>query len=141
VDIQGGFLTASGPYVSSSNAVLNCALRARYPRQLRPASVSGSITLNGNLSVNLTNSYVPLVNDSFTILMAGARNSTFENFLYPSSEVSMQMSNTATSVILRVVSVRVHKPLIAAAATFRFQHQPDLDGGVEHDLSTEFSPD
>jgi hypothetical protein len=36
---------------------------------------------------------------------AGARNGTFANFIYPSNEVAMILSNTATSVIVRATNI------------------------------------
>jgi hypothetical protein len=38
-------------------------------------------------------------------LTAGALNGTFANFIYPSNEVSMISSNTATSVIVRAMNI------------------------------------
>ena len=82
MDIRSGFLAANGGYVSSSNAVLNCALSGTTPgTNYGQLKVSGSVTLNGTLSVNLTNNYIPTTNDSFTVLSAGTRNGTFANFV------------------------------------------------------------
>jgi hypothetical protein len=106
VDIQSGLLAMSGGYVSASNALLNCAIGGKTPGtnygQLR---VSGTVVLMGNLSVNLTNGYFPATNDTFTLLTAGTRSNTFANFIYPSNIVTMQLSNTATSVIAQVTGV------------------------------------
>ena len=108
VDIQGGFLAASGGYASSSNAVLNCALSGTKPgTNYGQLQVSGSVTLNGNLSVKLANGFIPAVNDSFTVLTAGTRNGTFASFSYPSNEVTMQLSNAVDSVIVSVSAVLV----------------------------------
>jgi hypothetical protein len=106
VDIQTGVLAANGGYASSSNAVLNCAIAGTVPAaNYGQLQVSGSVTLRGTLSVNLTNNYVPTTNDSFAVLTAGALNGTFANFIYPSNEVSMISSNTATSVIVRAMNI------------------------------------
>jgi hypothetical protein len=43
-------------------------------------------------------------------LSAGTRNGAFANFIYPSNQVSMLMSNTSTSVIVRVTNVLVMPP-------------------------------
>src|SRR5207244_3201242 len=60
VDIQSGVLAANGGYVSSSNAVLNCALSGTTPgANFGQLQVSGSVTLNGTLSFNLANTCVP----------------------------------------------------------------------------------
>jgi hypothetical protein len=108
VDIQSGFLAANGGYVSSSNAVLNCALSGTSPgTNYGQLQVAGAVTLNGTLSVNLTNYYIPATNDSFTVLSAGTPNGAFANFIYPSNQVSMLLSNTTNSVIVLVTKVFV----------------------------------
>jgi hypothetical protein len=145
VDIQTGVLAANGGYASSSNAVLNCAIAGTIPAtNYGQLQVSGSVTLNGTLSVNLTNNYIPATNDSFTVLTAGTRNGTFANFIYPSNQVSMLLSNTSTSVIVRVTDVLVvAKPLLmppqlsgsninltwtaVSNTTYRVEFNPDLD--------------
>jgi hypothetical protein len=83
--------------------VLNCALAGSSYGQVQ---VAGSATLNGTLSINLTNNYIPTTNDSFTVLTASTLNGAFANFTYPSSKLSMLMSNTANSVIVFVTGVR-----------------------------------
>jgi hypothetical protein len=129
VDIQTGILAASGGYASSSNAVLNCAIAGTIPAtNYGQLLVSGSVTLNGTLSLNLTNNYIPTTNDLFTVLTAGACNGTFANFIYPSNEVSMILSNTVTSVIVRAGKILAGpQPLLVPAQLsggdfgFRFQ--------------------
>jgi len=115
VDIQRGVLYANGSgYASSSNAVLNCALLGTTPgTNYGQLQVSGPVTLNGSLSVTLTNNYIPTTNDSFTVLTAGSRNGAFANFIYPSNKVSMILSNTSTSVIVRATNIlAVPQPLL-----------------------------
>jgi hypothetical protein len=122
VDIQSGFLAANGGYVSSSNAVLNCALSGTLPgTNYGQLQVAGSVTLKGTLSVNLTNNFFPTTNDLFAVLTAGTCNGTFANFIYPSNEVSMIFSNTATSVIVRVMNI--------LALPQRLLWQPQFSGG------------
>lgn len=50
---------------------------------------------------------MPSTNDSFTVLTAGARNGAFANFYYPSNAVTMQLSNTTSSVIVEVTGAAV----------------------------------
>jgi hypothetical protein len=146
VDIQRGVLYADGGgYASSSNAVLNCALAGTTPgTNYGQLQVSGAVTLNGTVSVNLTNNYIPTTNDSFTVLSAGTRNGTFTTFSYPSNQVTMQLSNTASSVIVRVTGVAVPPPAplllpptlsgtnvlltwtAVSNTTYRVQFNPDL---------------
>src|SRR5207248_6064236 len=104
--------------------------------------VAGTVTLNGALSVNLTNGYSPTTNDSFTVLTAGARAGTFASFSYPSNQVTMQLSNTTTSVIARVTGVIPPPPVLltpeilgtnvkltwtaVSNLTYRVEYKPDL---------------
>jgi hypothetical protein len=146
VDIQTGVLYANGGgYASSSNAVLNCAIGGTVPEtNYGQLQVAGSVTLDGTLSVNLTNNYIPTTNDSFIVLIAGTRNGTFANFIYPSNAVTMQLSSTATSVILSVNNVLVvPQPLLlplllsgsnvtltwtaVSNTTYRAEFNPDLN--------------
>jgi hypothetical protein len=121
VEIRRGILQATGGYAPRSNSLLNCALGGTTAGtgfgQLR---VSGTVNLNGSLSVDLINGFLPATNDSFTVLTAGTRNGTFANFFYPSNEVTMQMSNAPNSVIVRVTAIlRVARPKLL---------QPELVG-------------
>ncbi len=106
VDIRSGILAANGGYVSSSSALLNCALGGTVPgTNYGQLQVAGTVTLNGALSVDLVSGFSPALNDSFTVLTAGTRNGTFGNFFYPSNAATMQLSNTPNSVIVRVTDV------------------------------------
>lgn len=106
VDIRSGILAANGGFISTSNALLNVALGGTQAGtnhgQLR---TSGTITLNGGLSVDLLPGYTPALNDTFAVLTAGTRNGTFNKFSYPSNVVSMQLSNTPTAVLLGVTNI------------------------------------
>jgi hypothetical protein len=112
VDLQSGFLSASGgAYASASNAVLNCGLTGPVPgTNYGQLQVAGPVTLNGTLRVNLTNNYIPTTNDSFTLVTAGTRNGAFTGFSYPSNQVTMVLSNTATSVVAQVTGVVPQSP-------------------------------
>ena len=106
VDIHSGILAANGGYVSSSNAVLNCALGGIAPGTgYGQLQVAGTVNLDGSLSVDLGSAFIPEVNDSFSILTAGTRNGTFANFSYPSNMVTMQLSNSLNAVLVRVTDV------------------------------------
>ncbi len=136
VDIQSGVLAANGGYGSSSNAVLNCALSGTLRgTNYGQIQVSGSVTLNGTLSVNLANNYLPTTNDSFTVLSAGTCNGAFANFIYPSNKVSMLLSDTTTSVIVRVSAGTRRSPTDASAAgAGRLERGAYLDSHLEHHL-------
>jgi hypothetical protein len=106
VDLRSGILAANGGYVSSTNALLNCALGGTTAgTNYGQLQVAGTVSLNGNLSVDLLPGFSPALNDSFTVLTAGTRNGAFAGFFYPSNAVSMHLSNTPTSVVLRITNV------------------------------------
>jgi len=114
VDIRSGILAANGGYVSATSALLNCGLGGTTPGtghgQLQ---VPGTVTLNGALSVDLLPGFSPAVNDSFTVVSAGTRNGAFGSFSYPSNRVTMTLSNTPGSVVLRVTNVfSIPQPLL-----------------------------
>jgi hypothetical protein len=111
VDIQSGILAANGGYFCSSNSTLNCALWGTTPgATYGQLQVSGTVNLDGTLSVNLTNNYIPTTNDTFTVVSAGTRSGTFVSFTYPSNVVSMSLSNAASSEIVRVTGVSLQQP-------------------------------
>ena len=144
VEIQTGILAANGGYTSTTNALLQCAIGGStvgsgYGR----LQLSGAVTLNGGLGVVLSNGFLPATNDTFTVLTAGTRNGAFANFYYPSNEVTMQMSNTANSVIVRVTDVLVvARPILlrpellgqeitftwtaSSNLTYRLEYNPDF---------------
>ena len=143
VDIRSGILAANGGFVSSSNGLLNCALGGTTAGTNHgQLQVGGPVTLNGKLSVDLVNGFSPATNDSFTVLTAGTRNGTFAGFNYPSNAVTMQLSNTPNSVIVRVSGLAVPElvlftPVIASSnvtlcwvadpnKTYRLEFNPDL---------------
>lgn len=113
VDIRSGILAANGGYASSPNALLNCALGGTTPGTgYGRLQVAGTVTLDGALSVDLTNGFSPALNDSFTVLTAGTRNGAFANFFYPSNAVTMQLSNSPNYAIVRVSGIVVPAPML-----------------------------
>jgi hypothetical protein len=143
VDLETGILSAGGGYTCTANSTLTCALGGTTAGtgygQLQAA---GTVTLNGTLNVNLTNGFLPATNNSFTVLTAGTRSGTFANFIYPSNAVTMQLSNTTSSVIVRVTGVAPPRPVLLAPTlagsnvlltwtavsniTYRLEFNPDL---------------
>jgi hypothetical protein len=143
VDIRSGILAANGGYASANNALLNCALGGTTPGiHFGQLQVAGTVTLNGALRVDFANGFSPALNDSFSVLTAGTRNGAFANFSYPSNTVTMQLSNTANSVILRVAGLVVPPPTLlppellgadikvtwtsVSNITYRLEFNPDL---------------
>jgi uncharacterized repeat protein (TIGR02543 family) len=122
VEIGRGILQANGGYTSRTNALLNCALGGTTAGTgFGQLQVAGTVNLNGSLSVDLINGFVPVTNAAFAVVTAGTRAGTFGNFSYPSNDVTMQMSNTPTSVIVRVTDVAPARPLLL---------QPELMGST-----------
>ncbi|MBI3867393.1 MAG: hypothetical protein HY299_02595 [Verrucomicrobia bacterium] len=106
VDIRSGILAANGGYASSPNGLLNCALGGTTAgTNYGQLQVAGTLTLNGGLSVDLLPGFSPATNDTFTVLTAGTRSGTFASFSYPSNRVTLSLSNSPTSVILRATDV------------------------------------
>ncbi len=119
VDIRSGILSAIGGYVSSSGALLNVALGGTTAgASYGQLQVAGAVTLNGALSVDLTNGFSPALNDSFTVV-SGTHNGTFVNFFYPSNSVSMQLSNAASAVTIRVSGITAPELVLLPALLTR----------------------
>jgi hypothetical protein len=113
VEIRSGILAANGGYASIGSALLNSALAGTTAGTgFGQLQVGGAVTLNGSLSVDFINGFLPTTNDSFAVVTAGTRAGAFANFFYPSNEVTMQLSNTPTSVIVRVSGIVVRPPML-----------------------------
>jgi hypothetical protein len=111
VELRGGILLANGAYTSATGSSLACVIGGTAPGTgFAQLQIAGAITLNGGLSVGLTNNYVPATNDSFAVVTAGTRTGAFTGFSYPSNQVTMVLSNTPTSVIVRVTGVTAPPP-------------------------------
>jgi hypothetical protein len=116
VEMQSGILLASGGYHSSAAARLHSTLGG-YPAAtgFGQLQVSGTVNLNGALSVSLANGFYPTNLATFAVLTAGTRSGSFANFYYPSNEIALQATNTATAVLVVVTNLRpVITNLIAA---------------------------
>ncbi len=111
VDIRSGIVVVDGNYTSSAGAVLNCSLGgAAVGTGYAQLKSGGTIGLNGALNVYFTNGFYPTTNTTFTVVSAGTRSGTFGSFSYPSNIVIMQLSNSATSVVLRVNDLTTNGP-------------------------------
>jgi hypothetical protein len=143
VDIRSGILAVNGGYVSSSNALLNCALGGTTAgTNYGQLQVAGTVTLNGGLSVDFLPGFTPATNDTFTVLTASTRNGAFASFSYPSNLVTMQLSTSPNSVIVRTTGLAIPElvlfpPLITSsnvtlcwgaesAKIYRLEFSPDL---------------
>lgn len=106
VEIRSGIVAANGGYTSTSNSLLNCAIGGTTAGTgFGQLQIAGAVNLSGSLGVNFVNGFVPATNDSFAVLTAGTRTGTFTSFAYPSNAVTMQLSNTPNSVIVRVTGL------------------------------------
>lgn len=145
LEILRGVFAPTAGYNSTSNALLHCAIAGTnvdtgYGR----LQISGTVTLNGALSVALADGFVPATNDSFAVVTANTRNGTFGNFSYPSNEVTMQLSYTAGSAVVRAIDVFiVSRPVLflpelsgsnllltwtaVSNRTYRLEFNPDLN--------------
>ena len=111
VDVQSGTLAANGGYVSTSAALLNSAIGGTVPgTNFGRLQVAGALTVNGALNVALVNGYLPTTNDSFAVVTAGTRSGSFSSFSFPSNQVAMLLSNTASAVIVHVTGVTAPPP-------------------------------
>jgi len=106
LEIPKGILAATGGFTCSSNALLKTSLEGTNAgTDYGQLQAGGAVTVQGALSVDLANGFLPVTNASFTVLTAGSRNGAFANFFYPSNLVTMQLSNTANSVLVRIAGV------------------------------------
>jgi hypothetical protein len=143
IDIRTGVVAANHGYASSSSALLNCALGGTAAgTSYGQLQVAGTVNLAGSLSVNLLPGYSPTTNDTFTVVTAGTRSGTFADFYYPSNAVTMQLSDTASSVVVRVTGVAPPLPVLLSPTlfgsnvlltwravsntTYRLEYNPDL---------------
>ena len=94
-DIRSGILAVNGGYTPASSSRLNCVLGGTTAGtgygQLQK---SGTITLDGALSVELLPGF-----------SAGTRSGTFSSFAYPNNHLTLTLSNSPNSVILRATEV------------------------------------
>ncbi len=106
VDIQSGILAANGGFHSTGSALLNFALGGTQAGSNHgQLTSSGTITLNGALSVDFLPGYTPALNDSFTVLTAGTRAGALNQFSYLSNGFRLQLSDTPNSILLSVNQV------------------------------------
>ena len=141
IEILSGIIAAYSGYTSSSNAFLNCAIGGTTPGAgYGQLQIGGTAALNGALSVDLINGFVPMTNSTFTVLTADSRNGTFNNFLYPSNAVTMQLSNTPDSVVVRVTDVFIvpqSAPLPAGLISWwRAEGNASDSAGTNHGVLT-----
>jgi hypothetical protein len=142
--IQKGILAASGGYVGAPNALLKCSLAGTNAGiDYGQLQAGGPVTLQGALSVDLVGNFLPVTNSTFTVLTAGSRTGSFANFVYPSNLVTMQLSNSPNSVVVRTIGVlAIPRPVLLppeilggnvllswtanAGTTYRVEFKPDL---------------
>jgi hypothetical protein len=119
LEIPKGVLAATGGFTCGSNSLLKCSLAGTNAgSDYGQLQAGGAVTLHGALSADLANGFLPSTNASFAVMTAGSRNGAFANFFYPSNLVTMQLSNTANSVLVRVNSITVpmlFQPLLAGS--------------------------
>jgi len=83
VEIRNGIVAANGGYTSTTNALLNCALGGTTAGSgFGQLQVAGTVNVNGALSVDLTNGFLPATNDAFAVLTWDTQRH-FREFLLP----------------------------------------------------------
>ncbi|HEY9174705.1 MAG TPA: hypothetical protein VI136_20655 [Verrucomicrobiae bacterium] len=115
VDIRTGTLAANAGFAATPEGTLRVALGGPTPDTgYGRLHGSGTVALRGALSVELANGFLPTTNDTFTVVTAGTRLGTFENFHYPSNDVTLALLYTPTSVVVRVEASRadVHRVVL-----------------------------
>jgi autotransporter-associated beta strand protein len=75
--------------------------------------ISNSATLDGTLTVTLTNDFYPAANSRFTFLTSSNRIGTFASFNYPSNDITLALDYGPQNVALKVLNTR---PSIAPIA-------------------------
>jgi hypothetical protein len=111
LDLRSGILLASGSYSCSPASTLRCVLGGTSAGSgYSQLQVSGTVSLNGILSTDLLPGFVPSTNNTFAVVSAGNRTRSFTAFLYPSNQVTMQLSNSPTAVLVRVTDYATNGP-------------------------------
>jgi hypothetical protein len=118
VDIRSGIIAASGGYGPATNSTLSVGLGGTIAGTgYGQLQASGAVTLNGSLSVDFENGFLPAVGNSFTVLTAGTRTGAFGAFTYPSNQLTLQLSNSPTAVILSVTGIAAPPPPMILSPT------------------------
>jgi hypothetical protein len=107
-------LEVSGNFAQGTNAALNLLLAGVIPgTNFAQLLIEGSASVAGELSVSLTNGFVPPPVASFDVLTAGGLSGTFTTFSYPSNGFRMQLNYTPTNVAIQVFDINVPPALPA----------------------------
>ena len=104
---KAGKLTIGGAYTQTSTGILNVAIGGTtVGTQYSQLGVSNGASLGGTLSIKLTNSFVPAIGNTFTILTGTAVTGQFATVKGTSinSGEHFQVNYTPTAVTLTVVS-------------------------------------
>ena len=107
LSLQGlGFLNITGNYTQTANGSLVLDLGGTDPGTFDQLNVSGTVTLDGDLTAHLVGSFTPTVGESDTVitflarLPASSRSSTLHN---PGNGDLLTSSLTPTSLVVKAV--------------------------------------
>ena len=101
-------LLVSGNFAQGTNAALNLLLAGVIPgTNFAQLVIESSASIAGELSVSLTNGFVPPPNASFDVLTASSLSGTFATFSYPSNSFRMQLNYTPTNVAIQVFDINL----------------------------------
>jgi len=101
-----GILKIDGDYVQQTTGSLGVEIGGlNQGAEYDLLDITGSAALDGTLSVSLTNSFVPVLSNTFTVLSCGSLSGTFSNLARPSlpSGLAWRVSYDSTSAVLEVV--------------------------------------
>jgi len=129
-----GQLLIAGDYAQAANGALNIELAATnggldFDRLI----ISNNASLDGTLNVSLYTGYYPAPNSSFTFLTAAQIAGAFAAFNYPSNDIALALTYSASNVTLRVLNTRpsielIPDQLVSNQAPFRLAiHASDAD--------------
>jgi hypothetical protein len=144
-----GELDIAGNYQQMASGVLGIEL-AGYSAgtnfdlvTVTAGGAGGVATLDGTLSVTLTNGFSPTNGATFTFLTAVSRAGAFTTFNYPSNDIGMQLNLDATSASVKVTNLKplVVNPIadpasITYGVVFNFQFPSDTFADPDNDSLT-----
>jgi hypothetical protein len=113
-DDSRGQIIITGDYTQTADGALNIEIAGNDSLTgFDQLVVSKTATLGGTLNVVFTNGFYPLPNSSFEFLSSSNRNGAFASFNYPSNDLGLALTSTASHLTLQVINTRPVIPPIA----------------------------
>ena len=116
LDAQTGTVSLNGSY-TLTGGTLNVGISG--PNNFGLINLVGAAALNGTLSANLNNGYMPGAGNSFAVITYGSRTGYFTDSVLPTlgTNEAWQVSYAASSASLDVVGLTNGSPQISGAVT------------------------